>query len=284
MVKLGSFENVDIHCKFCFDTTSIPYLDKAAQTEARISRNFIHTLKENLQRSPLFENSKLNLVSDENLISHLKNFKPGVSKSSLLIVLDSIYLKDTIVVQRDKYRVKTYAYGLIHRFGCRTYDEVNMQLVDNHLLEDTAFWPAQYSEFELMLSLPSFEEIIWDTGIQAGERYAHYLAPRWEDQSRFFFLGNNDKFKRSYDYLQHDKLDSALTVLLEKDARKVGATRLFKTLYNTAVVYELKDDFSNALIMADSAYAVSNRPEAKDYADVLRKRKIDKLALDWQLE
>ncbi|NJK98434.1 MAG: hypothetical protein HC905_29090 [Bacteroidales bacterium] len=50
-----------------------------------------------------------------------------------------------------------------------------------------------------------------------------------------------------------------------------------------AVTYELKDDLNNAHKMADSVYNASLTKASKEYNEKLRIRKIDKIALDWQL-
>ena len=283
-IKLGNnIDKVDIHCEYCINRKAISFLDSVEQIEARVSLNFLYTLKENLEKSPIFQNTKFSLISSDSLLLKMKDHNSR-KNNGLYILLDSIYLKDTILIEREKYRyLYSYTFAIAHKFGCRTYNMSDLQILDNHLMEDTVFWPSQPSEWELLMNNPTILEAMWDTGIKAGEKYAHYLAPYWVEQSRDFYFGNDKAFKKSYTLIQINQLDSALNILQQGNNKKPGKNKLSKLLYNSAIIYELKDDFENAQIMADSSYRLVKNIATKYYADKLRIRKLDKIALDWQL-
>jgi len=282
-VKLGSnYNKVEILCDYCENTSAIYLLDSVNRNYTKVSLNFIYTLKENLQKSPIFPNTEFSLISSDSLLPTLKNYKARSMENGLIIILDSIYLKDTVIIQNDNLNNKLFSFAMAHKFRCRTYDKRSMMMVDNYLLKDTLFWDADYSDY-LLLSFPEIDEAIWDTGISAGVKYSHYLAPYWVDQSRDFYIGNNKSFKSSYKLIQLNNLDSAIYLLNNELSKNTSKLKKEKELHNLAVAYELKDDLTNALVMADSSYKIKNNKIFKKYAEKLRLRKLDKIALDWQL-
>lgn len=276
---------VDIHCEYCNHLEDITYLDSSGKIRANVSLNFLHTLKEKLQQSPIFKNSRLSLIARDSMAGIIKNPLMRSKEEGLILVLDSIYLKDTVLLQRERYTdYLTANFAIAYKFGCKTYLRKNMELNTNYLLEDTAFWPAQNVSLTLYLEVPEMKDAIWDTGIKAGEEYARYLAPYWVEQSRLFYYGNNKSFKSAFELIQKSQLDSAIQVLKSEAEVKPGKIRAAHAFHNLAVVYELKDDFTNALAMSDSSGKIKNIPTSKDYSETLRLRKIDKIALDWQLQ
>ncbi|NJO83790.1 MAG: hypothetical protein HC828_13985 [Blastochloris sp.] len=167
-------------------------------------------------------------------------------------------MTDTVIEQRGKYSANNvYTYGVIHKFGCKIYDKSSMVLLSNYLLEDTVFELAQVSPWPYTTEDFSFDNTAWNTGVLAGEKYAHYLAPHWIDQTRIFYYGNNKTFKKAYLLVQEQQLDSAINLLKKEADLKPGTSRSLKSLHNMAVTYELKDDLNNAHKMADSVYNAS---------------------------
>jgi hypothetical protein len=282
-IKLaGDIDHVYIHCEFCSNPYATQYLDTIKRVEASASLNFLHTLKENLQKSPLLEKAAFSMLNSDSLLVHLKDYQKRARENGLVIVLDSIYLKDTIITERIKYSAGyLYTYSVIHKFGCHTYNQRTMQTIDNYLMEDTVFWPSQYTEWQAA-SILTVEEAYWDTGIKAGEAYARYLAPYWVEQTRVYYSGNKE-FRMAYKFMQMNSLDSALNILNKMDYNRLSKKMQMRNLHNTAIIYELKDDIEKALVTADSAQKVRKNEISKNYTDRLRLRKIDKIALDWQL-
>lgn len=284
-VKLGTnISKVEIHCEFCQDESQLLQMDSISRIEANTSLSFLNTLKENLEKSPIFQNSKFTFISSNDLLKEIKDYKTRIAENGIVIILDSIYLMDTILVEkvRGSGDIK-YTYGVIHKFGCKTYLKKNLLVLDKYLLEDTTFWPPQYAFMEPQLELPPLVDAAWDTGIKAGERYAHYLAPYWVEQSRYFYYGNNKSFQTAFVLIQTNHLDSAIHVLQDEANKHSGKQQTAKALYNLAVVHELKNDFDNALILADSSMHIQKKILTEDYSDKIRLRKIDNIALDWQL-
>ncbi|NJK98435.1 MAG: hypothetical protein HC905_29095 [Bacteroidales bacterium] len=189
-IKLGpGYEKVEIHCEFCDDPEPIKLMDSLSRITARTSMNFIHSLKENLGKSPLFRDSSLYFINSEKLLAEIKRYKTRIKENTLIIILDSIALTDTVIEQRGKYSANNvYTYGVIHKFGCKIYDKSSMVLLSNYLLEDTVFELAQVSPWPYTTEDFSFDNTAWNTGVLAGEKYAHYLAPHWIDQTRIFLL------------------------------------------------------------------------------------------------
>jgi hypothetical protein len=276
-VKLGSYKkDVVILCKYCNDTTSFLFMDSMQRLKARTSLNFLYTLRENLEKSPLFEDSQFSFRAE--------NPQNGDSKKSLIIKVDSIYLKDTIIAQRMKYAsYSMYTFGVIHRFGCTVFTTDSSAIISNYMLHDTVFWPPVYTDDQVEAEWSEIQEAFWDTGIKAGKRYAHYLAPYWIDQSRIFYYRYSPVFKRAYEEIQKDKLDSALTILRNFKVKNSHQKQRARTLHNMAVVYELSGEIENALSMADSSNTVKKNRITKEFSDKLKIRKIDQIALDWQL-
>jgi predicted negative regulator of RcsB-dependent stress response len=158
-----------------------------------------------------------------------------------------------------------------------------MQVIDTYLLQDTLFWPSHFSEWELYLNSPDMENASLETGIRAGEKYARYLAPYWTDQTRNFY-GNRKVFKNAFRFIQRNELDSAIQIIEKAIEMTKSKSYVSKALYNLAIIQELKDELDKALILADSANKTLENKIYTDYTEKLRLRKLDKTALDWQLE
>jgi hypothetical protein len=281
-IKLGTgIGEIDIHCEFCPNPRAIFQLDTLQQPDARVALYFLQSLRENLEKSPVFQNTRFSMVSSDSLLVLIKDYKIRSKENGLVILLDSIFLNDTIITQKIRYQSSSYLYGIIHKFGCRTYNKSTMQVVNNYLMEDTLFWPPQPTIWLLDSNIPDAEEARRETGIKGGEAYAHYLAPYWTDQSRYFYYGNK-QFNLSYKYIQESNLDSALSTLKQNNTKKSKNASMMN-LHNMAIVYELRDDMVNAYAMADSSYKLKKTELTKAYIEKLRIRKLDKAALDWQL-
>jgi hypothetical protein len=282
-IKIGTgIEKIDIHCEFCDNPRSIYKLDTLEQVEANVSLYFLKSLKENLEKSPIFENTNFSMISSDSLLTLLKDLKLRRSESGLVILLDSVFINDTLITQRERYQTISYLYGIIHKFGCRTYNKTTMQVINNYLMEDTLFWPPQPSIWMLDANMPTAEDARIETGIRGGEAYAHYLAPYWTEQSRIFYYGNK-YFNQAYRFIQKSELDSALNKLQKYKGENHGRNMTMMNFHNMAIVYELKDDMLNAYAMADSSYKIKKSDQTKFYIENLRIRKLDKAALDWQL-
>lgn len=284
-IKIGTgVERIDIHCEYCNNERAIYLLDSSDQTEAKVALKFLESLNENLQKSPIFQTTRFTTITSDSLLSLLKNHKARNNEPGLIILLDSIFLSDTVINAIDRRSMaRFYTYGVIHKFGCRTYVRSNMQILENYLMEDTLFWPPQPDIWSLEANLPLTGEAYKETGLRGGEAYARYLAPYWTDLSRLYYYGPKP-FNKAYNFLQRNQLDSALHVLNEYLKEKPGKSRKMMNLHNMAVIHELKDDMENAYLLADSAQKVKKSLVTKDYPGQLRIRKLDKIALDWQLK
>lgn len=285
-IKLGTnYNNVEIHCEYCGDIKPEMLRDTLDRINATVSLNFLHSLKETLEKSPLFQNSEVNLTPPDSVLLHIKDYKSRINSNNLLIVLDSIYLNDTIIETFNKnLNYNLYTYGIIHKFGCKVYTTKRMSLVTDYLLQDTVFWTSP--EPLLMLAVNDFPDLlnaVWDTGIKAGEKYGRYLAPYWVEQSRSFYYENVKAFKNAYQLIQTEQLDSAIHVLNLEAEKIQGNVYKAKILHNIAVTYELKNDFDKAYALIDSSLKMNDNKITKNYKDELLHRKVTKIALDWQL-
>jgi hypothetical protein len=282
-VKIGINNTVvNIHCEYCDKSNLILRLDSVNRYKAKASLNFLYTLKEKLQQSPLLQNAKFSLLSHDSLLQEIKDTRAR-QENGLVILLDSIYLSDTLLSQKPKSsNEKIVTYGVIHRFRCKTFQRRNMEILDNYLLEDTLFFPVSYFYTDVIVT-PEWDDAVWDTGIKAGEKYAHYLAPYWVEQKRQFYY-QNKYFRKAFKFIQTDQLDSAMFSINECVKQMKNIKDRSKAFHNLALIYELKDDFPNALALSDSAYKTRKSKLSEQYSEILRLRKIDKIALDWQME
>ncbi len=279
-IKIGSNpEKVYIHCEYCINPEKSALLSKSENEKATVSVYILKSLRENLEKSPLFRNTVFVMCSSDSLLSVLKDNSKRTREYGLVILLDSIYLEHSNVI--EDFDKATYYYRMVYKFGCSTYNRNSIQVIDNYLLEDTAYWPPQVL-LKREQSLDPPDKILFETGVIAGEDYAHYLAPYWTDQSRIFYYGNK-KFNYAYKHLLNNNLDSAL-MILQKDGTNYGRRLTSMNFNNMAVIYELKDDLGSAFSMADSAKSIMKTKWGDTYLEKLRIRKLDKAALDWQMD
>ncbi len=241
-VKLESIpDKIYIHCEYCMNPEKMTLLSNSENDKAIVSLHFLKSLRENLEKSPIFKNTVFIMCSSDSLLQLLKDYSKRTQENAYVILLDSIYLEHSNVIH--DYDKSTYYYKIIYKLGCRTYDRNSIQIVDNYLLEDTAYWPPQVLlKRESSLSPP--DNILIETAINAGEDYAHYLAPYWTDETRIFYSGSK-RFNSAYKKLQVNSLDSAFNILQE-GGTKYGRKMTNRKFHNMAVIYELKDDLKNA--------------------------------------
>jgi hypothetical protein len=282
-IRIGSnYKNVYIHCEFCNQEDIISELEENEQTKARISLNFLFSLKETLHKSPIFKDASIQTVSTSNLLNDLKDYKSRLKSEDLVIVLDNIYLNDSLVKIKSEFGSNLYTQCLIYKFGCKVYEKKNLQLIDHYMLQDSSFYPLNIFMTRLVKD-SVVRDVLWNTGIKAGEDYAHYLAPYWVDVTRKFSYYHNNTFKKAFNCIQKGELDTALNILQDVNNTSKHKKIKARTVYDIAIIYELKDDFENALQMAEASDTLHNSKLTKDLIKKLRIRKIDKLALDWQV-
>jgi hypothetical protein len=286
-IKLGTnIDRMDIHCLYCGSLTPEMEPDSESRMKASVSLNFLHSLQESLEKSPILEKTDVILQSDDSIIQKLADIKGHKFANNCLIVLDSIFIQDVILGDQNKNNSSfLYAFSTIDQFDCKLYKTSNFNLIDHYKQKDTLYW-SQFMDsnsLEVFPLLP-FRDRIWDAGIKAGEKYAHHLAPYWSKENRLLFSWSHKSLRKANKFMMNNQLDSAnqiLSNILEKySTQKVLYSN---ALHNYAVLMEMQDRIDEAIQAETQSVSIKKYMYLNDYLSVLRRRKLDKIALDWQL-
>ncbi len=179
---------------------------------------------------------------------------------------------------------KYYARGIGNiTIGIRLYNVADRKLVDQQLLSDTHTWEASGSNLpEAILRLTSKSDATRYLSRSVGENYAYKVAPMPIRLSRSF-RGKSKKspqLEQGTRYADVAKWQEAIDVWKSglSQARNKDAGYL---AYNIAIGYEVLGDFDDALDWAETSYVRYGNKDAKDYANLIRRRiRVEQRAYD----
>jgi len=258
-------------------------IDSLASEEAAIS------LKENLQKSPLYENFDISIQRHQRIDSS-RYIKPLTwsavnriaNKDSADLVISLEYIK--IMELTDSYKtienqVECYYGYLKVPLYCywRVYDIHKKQILNGFLYRDTLMWDTtDWTPVTVGNQLPGFFNASAYAGNDCGEKYAQKIAPIWSDDKRKFFHTGSKEMEKAIEYVVKEQwMEAALEwqKVFALNNRKLSA----KAAFNLALASEMLGKFDLSLewlIKAKKFYPLS---EIENYQRTVNERIANKV-------
>lgn len=263
--------------------TNVP---DSLNNEESLKLIFLASLQEELKRSPLLSNTTISFLEKDSLLLKMSDLNYRVASRKFLIYIDSIRFQELILTKdlpnKDE---NMYALATSCQLSCKLFRMNDLGMEDYFILHDTVYW-TPFIDFYLMQTTtpPAINTKTIDIGTNSALEYAHRLAPYWSNEQRFLFSKGSKTLKTSAYLIMNNQLDSASRFCASK-LENPPSNRLayLRLLHNYAVVSEMTDHFDEAIEAEEKCLSLKKNAQVKEYLNILRRRKIDKIALDWQL-
>lgn len=130
------------------------------------------------------------------------------------------------------------------------YNGVNGGKVDVYVQRDTIFWDAaDYSMNSSVANLPQFREALKMAAQNAGVKYAEYVAPSWEPQSRRYYIQGHPLFYKASELVDEGKWEEAGRIWYYVYQNGKGKQKA-RAAFNLALSKEMQGDFLEAAAWA----------------------------------
>jgi len=139
-------------------------------------------------------------------------------------------------------------------------------------VNDTIFWertgPTLQETYE---QLPTIKEALIGGAIENGQNLANYISPGWQQQTRSYFITNNQEADKAVVYVNKNDLQEAENIWM-KFAKATSSGFRSEIEYNLALTSEMKGDFKMAFQWAQKSLQSKFTTAAEDYVRYLKGR------------
>ncbi|SFE90035.1 DUF6340 family protein [Thermophagus xiamenensis] len=130
------------------------------------------------------------------------------------------------------------------------YNGLNGGKVDVYVQRDTIFWDAaDYSMNSSVAHLPQYRDALKMAAQNAGVKYADYVAPSWELQSRRFYIKGHPLFYKASEMVSEGKWEEAGRIWYYVYQNGKGKQKA-RAAFNLALSKEMQGDFLEAAAWA----------------------------------
>ncbi|NVO09511.1 MAG: hypothetical protein HXX16_06075 [Bacteroidales bacterium] len=279
LILINSYQNKRNNKKDRFEYA----IDSLASEEAAIS------LKENLQKSPLFEGFDISIQRYQRMDSS-RYIKPLAwstvnsiaNKDSVDLIISLEYIK--IMELTDSYKIIEnqvecfYGYLKVPLYCYwRVYDTQKKQILNGFLYRDTLIWDTtDWTPVTVGNQLPGFFNASAYAGSDCGEKYAQKIAPVWSDDKRIFFHKGSKEMEKASEYVVKEQWIEA-AIEWQKVFTLKNRILNAKAAFNLALANEMLGKFDLSLewlIKAKKYYPLS---EIEDYQSTVKERIANKI-------
>ena len=139
-------------------------------------------------------------------------------------------------------------------------------------VNDTIFWertgPTLQETYE---QLPTIKEALLGGAIENGQNLANYISPGWQQQTRNYFITNNQEADKAISFVNKNDLQEAENIWM-KFAKATSSGFRSEIEYNLALTSEMKGDFKMAFQWAQKSLQSKFTTAAEDYVRYLKGR------------
>lgn len=201
-------------------------------------------------------------------------------QTDALIVLENLTLR--VVTNYDKSRERTNIdYPIAHfasmdfyyRAHWRIYEPNNKNIVVDFIRnQDTNYYDnVSYDLVELFEGLPTVLEAAIETGIKTAIDFCDFIAPIWQEETRYYYITNKKEIDRSVTLAAQGNWQEALNnwLLFAEEGNRNNQS---KVMLNVALGYEMVGDLDSAIMWAKKSLDTYYREVTNHYLKELLKR------------
>jgi hypothetical protein len=260
------------------DSTSLSYCRFAINS-------FNHEFENKLRQSPVLQENKIKLLSAPSLMF----LTDSIRKNQYVDSLRTLYLKEKNEVFLLRYGFKIF-FGSINWTAWKwpTYQEhvinCKFQFVLINLKTKEVYDSYQKSFIQTWVKESKSDSIsrsVVNASKSVAELYACRVAPYWSTEERQIIYSSNRLMRKAYGHFCKNDLDKAMETW--KRLYEVGTRRLSaRAAFNIALICEIKDDLDACENWLIKSNLKKLNPSTKNYLDIIRKRKLDRVTIDIQ--
>lgn len=142
----------------------------------------------------------------------------------------------------------------------------------NFEVNDTIFWertgPTLQETYE---QLPTIKEALLGGAIENGQNLAKYISPGWQQETRSYFITNNQEADNAISFVNKNDWQEAEKIWMKFSGAASSGFRS-QIEYNLALTSEMKGDLKVALQWAQKSFKSKFTTAAEDYLRYLKGR------------
>ena len=166
----------------------------------------------------------------------------------------------------------------------RVYADSTKDIIDQFSSEDIKpFENVGPNPQAAMAGLPYKRAAINQAGFFAGSNYGYRIAPKWLNVQRFYYTKGNDALKWGGKKAKRGDWKTA-TEIWRKETSNENNKVAQRAQYNMALACERNGNLDLAIEYAKKSYQMYGNKRAKDYINILERRKRDQAKLDYQMQ
>ncbi len=117
----------------------------------------------------------------------------------------------------------------------------------------------------------SLKSLVFDYAAENGEKFAGWLVPVWEHDTRNYFLKGNAELESVKPLIASEKWDEVYAIW-KRNITNQNPSVAKHAMYNTIIGFEMEGKLDSALILTNEAYMKFKSEELVDYGLILQER------------
>ena len=117
----------------------------------------------------------------------------------------------------------------------------------------------------------SLKSLVFDYASENGEKFAGWLAPVWEHDTRNYFLKGNAELESVKTLIASEKWNEVYAIW-KRNITNSNPSVAKHAMYNTIIGFEMEGKLDSALILTNDAYTKFKSEELVDYGLILQER------------
>lgn len=158
--------------------------------------------------------------------------------------------------------------------GFRFYDPTTQTIIDEHMYGHSRRWETSGNLLQMALTnLIDHRQAVRDVSLQSGRMYSTRISPSWFTANRSFFTRGRGDANFEIGVRRATVNDwTGAKERWEISANSHNRKTAGRSYYNLALMHEILGDLETALNYARRAYTDYGIRQARDYANILRRR------------
>ena len=133
------------------------------------------------------------------------------------------------------------------------------------------FQTEGFGKQDFFESLSELESLVLDYSSENGEKFAGWLAPVWNRDTRDYYLTGNKELETVKDLIAQEKWDEVYRIW-RRNTHDGNSAAAKHASYNTIISYEMEGKLDSALYYAKDAYKRFKSEEIVNYGLILEER------------